>query len=187
MLFDEKLEKLNTQQRKAVEAIEGPVMVIAGPGTGKTEILSLRIGNILQQTDTPPGGILCLTYTDAASSEMRHRLIEYIGPAAYSIQVSTFHSFCNLVIQENPYIFQQARELEPISEIERFKLLQKLIDGFDERHPLKKFKGQTYFDWRRLHELFMTMKKENWKPADVQDKIKEYIDRMEAGETYRYQ
>ncbi|HZV45082.1 MAG TPA: UvrD-helicase domain-containing protein, partial [Saprospiraceae bacterium] len=127
MLFDEKLEKLNTQQRKAVEAIEGPVMVIAGPGTGKTEILSLRIGYILKNTDTPPGSILCLTYTDAAATEMRHRLIEYIGPEAYRLQVSTFHSFCNLVIQENPGVFQQARELEPISEIDKFKLLQELI------------------------------------------------------------
>src|SRR6187402_320555 len=130
MLFDEKLEKLNTQQRKAVEAIEGPVMVIAGPGTGKTEILSLRIGYILKNTDTAPGSILCLTYTDAAATTMRHRLIEYIGPEAYRIQVSTFHSFCNLVIQENPSEFQQARELEPISEIDKFKLLQTLIDSF---------------------------------------------------------
>ena len=114
MLFDDKLAKLNPQQRKAVEAIEGPVMVIAGPGTGKTEILSLRIGYILKNTDTPPGSILCLTYTDAAATTMRHRLIEYIGPEAYRIQVSTFHSFCNLVIQENPSEFQQARELEPL-------------------------------------------------------------------------
>jgi len=186
MTFEEKLENLNTNQRIAVETIEGPVMVIAGPGTGKTEILSLRIGYILKHTDTPPGSILCLTYTDAASSEMRHRLIEYIGPEAYSIQVSTFHSFCNLVIQENPGIFQQARELEPISEIDRFKLLQKLIDGFDERHPLKKFKGLTYSDWKRLHELFMTMKKENWKPDHMYLKIDEYIERMRESDEFIY-
>src|SRR5258706_9824706 len=124
MTFEEKLKNLNSAQREAVEVIEGPVMVIAGPGTGKTEILSLRIGYILQNTDTPSGSILCLTYTDAAATEMRQRLIEYIGPEAYRIFVSTFHSFCNFVIQENPSVFQQARELEPISEIEKFKLLQ---------------------------------------------------------------
>lgn len=187
MTFEEKLEKLNTNQRLAVDAIEGPVMVIAGPGTGKTEILSLRIGNIIRETDTPPSGILCLTYTDAAASEMRHRLIEYIGPEAYKIHVSTFHGFCNLVIQENPGIFQQARELEPISEIERFKLLQNLIDSFDEQHLLKRFKGLTYTDWKKLHELFMTMKKENWSPQYMYEQIDEYITRMEAGDTYRYQ
>src|SRR5688500_12398020 len=164
MTFEEKLNSLNRQQRLAVDSIEGPVMVIAGPGTGKTEILSLRIGHILKQTDTPPGSILCLTYTDAAASEMRHRLIEYIGPEAYSIQVNTFHSFCNLVIQENPSIFQQARDLEPISDIDKFRLVQKLIDSFDEDHPLKKFKGQTYSSWERLLDLFSTMKKENWMP-----------------------
>ena len=90
MTFEEKLNSLNPNQRLAVDSIEGPVMVIAGPGTGKTEILSLRIGNIIRETDTPPSGILCLTYTDAASSEMRHRLIEYIGPEAYKTQV--FHT-----------------------------------------------------------------------------------------------
>ncbi|MDZ4747191.1 MAG: ATP-dependent DNA helicase [Saprospiraceae bacterium] len=186
MTFEEKLNSLNTNQRHAVDAIEGPVMVIAGPGTGKTEILSLRIGNIIQKTDTPPSGILCLTYTDAASSEMRHRLIEYIGPEAYKIHVSTFHGFCNLVIQENPGVFQQARELEPISEIERFKLLQKLIDSFDETHQLKKFKGLTYSDWKRLHELFMTMKKENWKPEFMHRQIEEYIERMRHSEEFIY-
>lgn len=186
MLFDDKFAKLNPQQRKAVSAIEGPVMVIAGPGTGKTEILSLRIGYILKNTDTPPGSILCLTYTDAAATEMRHRLIDYIGPEAYRIQVSTFHSFCNLVIQENPSEFQQARELEPISDIDKFKLIQELIDGFSAEHPLKRFKGQTYTDWKRLDELFTTMKKENWKPAYLHQQIDAYIAEKESGDEYRY-
>jgi len=79
MIFEEKLKSLNPAQREAIETIEGPVMVIAGPGTGKTEILSLRIGYLLKHTDTPPGSILCLTYTDAAASEMRNRLIGFIG------------------------------------------------------------------------------------------------------------
>ncbi|HEX5112087.1 MAG TPA: ATP-dependent DNA helicase [Saprospiraceae bacterium] len=186
MLFDDKLAKLNTQQRLAVSSIEGPVMVIAGPGTGKTEILSLRIGYILKNTDTAPGNILCLTYTDAAATEMRHRLIEYIGPEAYRIQVSTFHSFCNLVIQENPSVFQQARELEPISDIDKFKLLQQLMDDFGPEHPLKKFKGQLYWDWKRLDELFSTMKKENWSPQYMIDQIERYIEQRRNSEDFIY-
>ncbi len=186
MTFDEKINNLNPSQQRAVHSIEGPVMVIAGPGTGKTEILSLRIGNIIRQTDTSHSAILCLTYTDAAASEMRHRLIEFLGPEAYKIQVCTFHSFCNLVIQDNPSIFQQARDLEPISEIERFKLLQKLMDGFDESHPLKKFKGLTYSDWKRLYELFMLMKKEGWTPSEMLTRIEEYIDRMQHSDEFIY-
>lgn len=161
-------------------------MVIAGPGTGKTEILSLRIGYILLNTPTQAGDILCLTYTDAAASEMRHRLIDYIGPDAYSIQVNTFHSFCNLVIQENPSIFQQARELEPISEIDKFRLIQKLIDTFGDDHPLKKFKGQTYSSWDRLLSLFSTMKKENWSSDYMLERIDEYTARMATSDEFVY-
>ncbi len=184
--FDEKIANLNPPQREAVETIDGPVMVIAGPGTGKTEILSLRIGNILKQTDTPPGSILCLTYTDAASAEMRHRLIKFIGPEAYSIQVNTFHSFCNLVIQENPSIFQQARDLDSISDIDKFRLLQRLIDNFHEDHPLKKFKGQTYSNWDRLLGLFSTMKRENWSSAYVVGLVADYVERMRGDDEYTY-
>ncbi len=186
MTFDDKIAKLNSGQLKAVETIEGPVMVIAGPGTGKTEILSLRIGNILRKTDAAPGNILCLTYTDAAASEMRHRLIDYIGPEAYGLQVSTFHSFCNLVIQENPGTFQQARELEPISEIDRFNIIKTLIDRFGDDHPLKRFKGQTYYEWKKLNDLFMTMKRENWSPKYMHAQIDEFVERMKTHEKYIY-
>ena len=69
--FYEEYQKLNEQQRKAVDTIEGPVMVIAGPGTGKTQILASRIGKILLETDALPENILCLTYTDAGVVAMR--------------------------------------------------------------------------------------------------------------------
>ena len=63
--FTEEYKRLNEQQKIAVDTIEGPVMVIAGPGTGKTQILASRIGKILLETDSQPRNILCLTYTDA--------------------------------------------------------------------------------------------------------------------------
>ena len=72
-LFSLEYERLNDEQKEAVNAIEGPVMVIAGPGTGKTQILSARIGKILLETDTQPNNILCLTYTDAGTVAMRKR------------------------------------------------------------------------------------------------------------------
>src|ERR1035437_5885005 len=100
-------QKLNVEQRKAVDTIEGPVMVIAGPGTGKTQILSARIGKILLETDTQPGNILCLTYTDAGVAAMRRRLSTFIGPDAYRVNIHTFHAFCNEVIQENLHLFDK--------------------------------------------------------------------------------
>src|SRR5689334_15064199 len=112
--YKERLEKefqqyykgLNEQQRKAVDHIEGPVMVIAGPGTGKTQILAARVGRILLDTDADPSNILCLTYTEAGVIAMRKRLVEFIGPSAYKVGIYTFHAFCNDVIQDNLYLFE---------------------------------------------------------------------------------
>jgi DNA helicase-2/ATP-dependent DNA helicase PcrA len=91
---------LNTEQKRAVDTIEGPVMVIAGPGTGKTQVLALRIAHIRQQTDTPADGILCLTFTNAGVKAMRERLMQYIGPEATKVKINTFHSFALSVIEE---------------------------------------------------------------------------------------
>src|SRR3979409_2528345 len=88
--FAEEYQKLNEQQRKAVDTIEGPVMVIAGPGTGKTQILASRIGRILLETDALPQNILCLTYTEAGVIAMRKRLQQFIGAEAYKVNIHTF-------------------------------------------------------------------------------------------------
>ena len=105
--FNNEYEKLNEKQKLAVDTIEGPVMVIAGPGTGKTQILAARIGKILLETDVFPENILCLTYTDAGAIAMRRRLLQFIGPDAYKVNIYTFHAFCNDVIQENVSLFEK--------------------------------------------------------------------------------
>src|SRR5687768_18330256 len=97
--FTEEYKRLNQQQKLAVDTIEGPVMVIAGPGTGKTQILASRIGKILLETHARPDNILCLTYTEAGVVAMRKRLLDFNGPDAYRVNIYTFHAFCNDVIQ----------------------------------------------------------------------------------------
>src|ERR1035441_9346722 len=92
-VFDEKYANLNKEQKDAVDSIDGPVMVVAGPGTGKTTILTLRIANILLKTDTPPSGILALTFTDAGVKVMHAKLHEIIGSRADEVRVHTFHGF----------------------------------------------------------------------------------------------
>src|SRR5580704_2641516 len=125
--FEVEYGRLNEQQRMAVDSIEGPVMVIAGPGTGKTQILSARIGKILLETDTLPENILCLTYTDAGTIAMRKRLLQFIGPDAYKVNIYTFHAFCNNIIQENLSFFEKP-SLNPISELEKIELFEILIN-----------------------------------------------------------
>jgi DNA helicase-2/ATP-dependent DNA helicase PcrA len=172
--FREEYEKLNEQQKLAVDTIEGPVMVIAGPGTGKTQILASRIGKILLETDTQPENILCLTYTDAGVVAMRRRLLNFIGPDAYKVHIYTFHAFCHDVIQENLSLFEKTA-LDPISDIERIELFKKLIDGFPKNHPLKRYRGDVYFEIHNLQSLFSTMKREGWTPAFINQKVDEYI------------
>ena len=115
-------------------------MVIAGPGTGKTQILGARIGKLRLETDTQPENILCLTYTDAGVVAMRKRLLSFIGPDAYKVNICTFHAFCNDVIQDNLSLFEKT-SMDPISDLERIALLKELIDGFPKNHPLKRYRG----------------------------------------------
>src|ERR1700722_16332081 len=138
--FQEEYRKLNEQQRLAVDSIEGPVMVIAGPGTGKTQILAARIGKILLETDALPENILCLTYTDAGVVAMRKRLLGFIGADAYKVNIYSFHAFCNNIIQENLSLFEKT-SLDAISELERIELFKQLIDAFQKNHLLKRYRG----------------------------------------------
>ena len=99
------LDGLNARQREAVTHPSGPILVVAGPGTGKTQLLAARAAWVTGQPGGPrPGQLLCLTYTDAAASSMRQRLLRLLGPAGHDIAVHTFHSFGRLIIDENPEI-----------------------------------------------------------------------------------
>src|SRR3954453_10740557 len=172
--FKQIYNDLNEQQKLAVNTIEGPVMVIAGPGTGKTQILSARIGKILLNTDASPQNILCLTYTDAGVVAMRKRLLSFIGPDAYKVHLYTFHAFCNDVIQENLSLFEKT-SMDPISDLEKIELYKKLIDTLPKNHPLKRYRGDVYFEVNNLQSLFSTMKREGWSPEFINGKIDEYV------------
>src|SRR6476660_6809945 len=172
--FHEEYSRLNEKQRLAVDTIEGPVMVIAGPGTGKTQILASRIGKILLETDASPENILCLTYTDAGVVAMRKRLLHFIGPAAYKVNIYTFHAFCNEIIQDNLSLFEKTA-LDPISDLEKIELLKNLIDAFPKNHILKRYRGDVYYEINNLDRLFSTMKREGWSPDFIHQKIEEYV------------
>jgi len=181
--FEQVYQNLNEQQKRAVDTIEGPVMVIAGPGTGKTQILSARIGKILLDTDTLPENILCLTYTDAGVVAMRKRLLSFIGADAYKVNIYTFHAFCNDVIQENLSLFEK-NTLDPISELEKIELYKQLIDQFPKDHPLKRYRGDVYFEINNLQSLFSTMKREGWTSEWINQKIEEYIQSLPERDEY---
>ena len=186
-LFSERYNKLNAQQREAVDTIYGAVMVIAGPGTGKTEVLSMRIANLLlSEAQVQPHEVLCLTYTDEATNAMRRRLVEITGPAAHKVNIYTFHAFCNNVIQNNSEYFSQ-RTLQPISELERTELLYKMLDELPQGHTLRKLSGNIYFDAGKLNRLFDVMKREHLTPEFISSSIDNYIIDLPNRKEYIYQ
>jgi DNA helicase-2/ATP-dependent DNA helicase PcrA len=183
--FQEALAQLNPEQLAAVNKMDGPVLVIAGPGTGKTQILAARIGKILTETDANAHEILCLTYTDAGAVAMRKRLFEFIGPDAYRVNIYTFHAFCNEIIQENLDYFGKLN-LESLSDLESAMLFRELVDEFPNDHLLKRFTGEVYFDAPRLKGLFSTMKSEGWDEATIESAVKEYLDDLPNREEFIY-
>lgn len=120
---------LNQAQREAVDLIEGPVLVIAGPGTGKTQILTLRIANILRLTDTSPDSILALTFTESATQAMRDRLRRYIGRDAYRVNIHTFHGFAEQVISTYPDSFTRVIGGTVATDIERYELIESILES----------------------------------------------------------
>ncbi|MES2315001.1 MAG: ATP-dependent DNA helicase [Patescibacteria group bacterium] len=138
--FDLQYKRLNKAQKDAVDTIEGPVMVIAGPGTGKTTILTLRIANILKQTDTPPHGILAITYTDAGVKAMRSKLHKVIGNRAHEVAIHTFHSFAAAMIAEYPDHFLHLDGLKHMADVEQESIIRSIIEApeFADIHPLGK-------------------------------------------------
>ncbi len=182
--FREAYRQLNSRQREAVDAIEGPVMVLAGPGTGKTQVLTMRAANILRRTQMDPWNILCLTFTESAAVEMRQRLYGLIGEAAYQVRISTFHSFCNEVIKEWPDKFMQPRapapdeeetgEWQALSDVERVQLFRRLVDQLPAGSPLKPF-GRPYYYVRDLTDAVRRLKQEDVSYRD----LKEVLDKTE--------
>ena len=181
--FNEEYQKLNAQQQLAVDTTQGPVMVIAGPGTGKTQILAARIGKILLEPDNAPENILCLTYTDAGAIAMRRRLQQFIGADAYKVNIYTFHAFCNDVIQDNLSLFEK-NSLDAISELENIQLFKKLIDNFPKNHPLKRYRGDVYFEINNLRNLFSAMKREGWTADFINERIDAYLTDLPTRDEY---
>jgi DNA helicase-2/ATP-dependent DNA helicase PcrA len=187
--FKEVLTLLNPEQKAAVNTTYGPVLVVAGPGTGKTQVLSARIGQLLSNPDLQvnPSNILCLTFTDAGVVAMRKRLIEFMGPMAYHVSLHTFHSFCNEVISINKYFFRK-QEMQAISELETMKLYEQLYRTIPADNIIRKFKEDAELHQiKRLRSLFDTMKKEHFTLQDFEALGEAYMKEVHESELFKYQ
>jgi len=150
--------KLNAKQLEAVNEIEGPTMVVAGPGTGKTQVLTARIANILLKTDTPPENILALTFTESGVYTMRQRLLDIVGLESYKVHIHTFHSFSSEIIKTNPGKFIISDELEPLSDVEGVKIFKEILDENNFEY-IKTFRSPYYY-LKQIQSNIKTLKRE---------------------------
>ena len=167
--FQKEYSRLNKEQKEAVDIIDGPVMVVAGPGTGKTQILTFRIANILLETDMDPESILALTYTTAGVISMREKLLEIIGDRAYRINIFTFHAFCEHIIKEFPFYFEELEEFRVITDLERVEIIESIIKKNKFEHLIS-FHDEFSF-LNKIVNGILTIKKEGLSPVEFSKKL----------------
>ena len=167
MDFDTRYATLNTNQRQAVDYIHGSLLVIAGPGTGKTELLSMRTAQILRQTDTLPDSILCLTFTESGAANMRQRLRQIIGEDAYKIAIHTFHSFGTEIINQHRQYFFHGADSQPADELTQHQIVTGILEELDWRNPLSVKNSGEFVYTSELIRVISEFKQSGLTPAEL--------------------
>lgn len=182
--------ELNSLQREAVDIIDGPLLVLAGPGTGKTQLLSVRAGAILNKNKATPENILILTYTNSAAKTMKERLAQTIGVAGYGVEVATFHSFANSVIQESEEAAIYIGDKVQMDDVERMRVIEYILDNTERIDEIRPFRA-PYTYLKEILNKISELKKDGILPEDLDKYLKnpkgqhklleeKYISRLEA-------
>jgi len=124
----DEFEGLNDQQRRAVEHINGPLLVVAGAGTGKTQVITRRIAHLIQTGQAKPGQILALTFTDKASNEMSDRLFSLIGWESFSVPVMTFNAFGSDLLTRYGNLVKRSTRGGLINDTQKMLILRQRLD-----------------------------------------------------------
>jgi DNA helicase II / ATP-dependent DNA helicase PcrA len=139
------LRNLNPEQRRAVETTEGPVLVLAGAGTGKTRVLTTRIAHLLQNNFAWPSQVLAVTFTNKAAREMRERIVHLVGASAEGMPwLGTFHSVSTKIVRRHAELIGLRSDFTILDTDDQLRLLKQVItaDGLDEkRWPARQLLG----------------------------------------------
>ncbi|MEQ8251243.1 MAG: UvrD-helicase domain-containing protein [Oceanibaculum nanhaiense] len=144
------LDTLNAAQRQAVETLDGPVLVLAGAGTGKTRVLITRLAHLLVTGRAKPWNILAVTFTNKAAREMRERIAAIIGPAAEQIWLGTFHAICVRILRRHAELVGLKSNFTILDADDQVRLLKQLLqaEGIDDkRWPARVLMG-TIQRWK---------------------------------------
>ena len=121
------IQQLNEKQREAVLTTEGPLLISAGAGSGKTRVLTHRIAYLIEKNNVNPWNILAITFTNKAATEMRERVQKLVGPEADSIWVSTFHSMCARILRREAEAAGYEKNFTIIDQGEQQTLMKQVL------------------------------------------------------------
>jgi DNA helicase-2/ATP-dependent DNA helicase PcrA len=147
---EELLADLNPPQRAAVEHSGGPVLVVAGAGSGKTRVLTRRIAYLVSQRDAHPGSILAITFTNKAAAEMRQRVVDLVGNRARLMWVSTFHSACVRILRAEVARFGLSRSFSIYDDTDSKRLMQLVLR--DMQVDPKRYPVRAVMNWMSNHK-----------------------------------
>ena len=159
-------DMLNAQQRKAVDTIDGPVMVAAGPGTGKTQILAVRIARIIELSKAKPENILALTFTESGVHAMRNRLRKFVGSAAFEVGIFTFHGFADHIMRDHPELFADMQGSH-VDDIDKIRILENIFTTTKFK-LITSFGSKTHYIKPALSAI-STLKREGIDPAEFRE------------------
>ena len=154
------LNDLNEKQLEAVKNSEGPLLVLAGAGSGKTKVLTTRVAYLINECGIAPFNILAITFTNKAAKEMKDRIYNMLGSIAYDIQISTFHSLGVLFVRENYDLLGYSKNFTIIDSDDSLTIIKKIIKdlGYDPK----------YYNPKMIRNMISSAKNELLSPTDYE-------------------
>jgi DNA helicase II / ATP-dependent DNA helicase PcrA len=169
------LQDLNPAQREAVLTTEGPVLVIAGAGSGKTRVLTRRIAHLLNAVGVKPPEILAITFTNKAAGEMRERLVDLVGPPARASWVMTFHAACGRILRREAPRLGYRTNFTIYDSADQNRLVKQCLEELD-RDPKR-------FTPRGIHSQISKAKNQLIGPDEYKSRIASFYDQT-VGDVY---
>src|SRR5215471_11167275 len=173
------LADLNPPQREAVLATEGPLIVIAGAGSGKTRVLTYRVAHLINAVGAKPNEILAITFTNKAAGEMKERLQRLLGPSGRGLWILTFHAACGRILRREAQRLGYRSNFTIYDQADQIRLVKQCLEEL-ERDPKR-------FTPRGIHNQISHAKNQLVSPAEYAERVQSFYDQTVADVYQLYQ
>lgn len=175
----ESIQSLNDKQRQAVLTTQGPLLIAAGAGSGKTRVLTHRIAYLMDQENVNPWNILAITFTNKAAREMKERIEALVGPQAESIWVSTFHAMCARILRREARAIGYDQNFSIIDQGQQQTLMKQILKNLN--------LDSNRFNYKEMLAVIDTAKNEGKLPSEFESTAFGYMGEIQASVYHAYQ